>query len=264
MKVYPRMIRRGDSFNPLEVAKWTERIVCKNGSRKYTAFYATGVYGGIATGYVVGCCFRCFFCWTDFSRDFPEVYGRYYTAEEVCKNLVEVAKKWKVSKARISGGEPTLCRKHLIDLLSLIEERDEIKLFILETNGLLFGADESYVRDVVRFEKVYVRVSLKAGEPEAFEARTGASREFFELPFKAIKSLLNLNARFHVAAMTDPRIMPSEERRKLIERLREIDEFLAANLEEEVCDPYEGTIVRMQFYGIDPLKFFERRRGSWS
>ncbi|MEM4804226.1 MAG: hypothetical protein QXZ45_06630, partial [Candidatus Nezhaarchaeales archaeon] len=100
MKVYPRMIRRGDSFNPLEVAKWTERIVCKNGSRKYTAFYATGVYGGIATGYVVGCCFRCFFCWTDFSRDFPEVYGRYYTAEEVCKNLVEVAKKWKVSKAR--------------------------------------------------------------------------------------------------------------------------------------------------------------------
>jgi len=30
-------------------------------------------------------------------------------------------------------------------------------------------------------------------------------------------------------------------------------------LEEEVCDPYEGTLVRMQFYGLDPVEFFRRR-----
>jgi len=258
-KAYPRMIRRGDRFDPIDVAKQTERMVCRNGARKYTAFYATGVYGGIATGYVVGCCLRCFFCWTDFSRDFPEAYGSYYTAEEACENIVRAARKWRVNKARISGGEPTLCRKHLLELLELLEEREEVKLFILETNGILFGADESYVKDIAGLKRVYVRVSLKAGEPEAFEARTGASREFFELPFRAVKALLDHNVRFHVAAMTDPRIMPAEERRRLIERLAEIDEFLAANLEEEVCDPYEGALVRMQFYGIDPIEFFGRK-----
>jgi uncharacterized Fe-S cluster-containing radical SAM superfamily protein len=259
LRTYPRMIRRGDKFDPVDVAKQTERIVCRDGARKYTAFYATGVYGGIATGYVVGCCLRCFFCWTDFSRDFPEAYGKYYTAEEACENIVKAARKWRVNKARISGGEPTLCRKHLLKLLELIEEREEVRLFILETNGILFGVDESYVKDIAGLKKVYVRVSLKAGEPEAFEARTGASREFFELPFRAVKALLDHNVRFHVAAMTDPRIMPAEERRRLIERLAEIDEFLAANLEEEVCDPYEGTLVRMQFYGLDPSEFFGRK-----
>ncbi|MCS7139411.1 MAG: radical SAM protein [Candidatus Nezhaarchaeota archaeon] len=256
---YPRMLKRGVKFNPLEVARQTESIVCKDGARKYTAFYATGVYGGIATGYVVGCCLRCYFCWTDLSRDFPEVYGKFYSAEEVCENIVKVARKWRVNKARISGGEPTLCRKHLTRLLELIQDREEVKLFILETNGILFGAYESYVKDIAGLSKVYVRVSLKAGEPEAFESRTGASKDFFELPFKAIKNLLENNVRFHVAAMTDPRIMPPEERRKLLERLAEIDQFVAANLEEEVCDPYEGTLARMHFYGIDPIKFFGGR-----
>ena len=259
MNSYPRMIRRGERFNPIEVARRTEVIVCRGDARKYTAFYATGVYGGIATGYVVGCCFRCYFCWTDFSRDYPEAYGKYYSPEEACENIVKAARKWRVSKARISGGEPTLCRRHLLRLLELIEERDEIKLFILETNGLLFGVDESYVKDIVKFNKVYVRVSLKAGNPIAFEERTGASREFFELPFRAIKRLLDNNAKFHVAAMTDPRIMPPSERKELIERLAEIDPFIAANLEEEVCDPYEGTLVRMQFYGVDPISFFGKK-----
>ena len=250
------MLRRGERFNPLEVAKQTEEIVCRESSRKYTSFYATGVYGGIATGYTVGCCFRCFFCWTDFSRDYPELYGDYYTPEEACNNIVKAAKRWRVKKARISGGEPTLCRKHLLELLEHMEGRGEVELFILETNGLLLGADESYVRELTGFKKVYVRVSLKAGTPEAFEARTGASREFFKLPFKAVKSLLDHGARFHVAAMSDPRFMPPSERRKLIEKLAEIDEFVAANLEEEVCDPYEATIVRMSYYGVDPVKFF--------
>ena len=254
---YPRMIRRGEKFNPIEVAKLTEEVVCRNEFRKYTSFYATGVYGGIATGYIVGCCFRCFFCWSDFSRDYPELYGKYYSPSEACEKIVKVARKWRVNKARISGGEPTLCRKHLLKLLECIEERDEIKIFILETNGLLFGLDANYVKELTKFNKVYVRISLKAGIPEAFEARTGASKEYFNLPFKAIENLLDYGIKFHVAVMSDPRIMPPNERKVLIEKLAEIDKFIAANLEEEICDPYETTIIRMNYYGIDPIKFFK-------
>ena len=256
----PRMLVKGfKPFDPLEVSKAVESVVCRGDERRYTAFYATGVYGGIATGYCVGCNLRCFFCWSEWSRDFPELFGEFYTAEDAYKNIVKAARRYGVRKARISGGEPTLCREHLMKLLELFEKCDEIKLFILETNGILFGAYEDYVRDVSRFRKVHVRVSLKAGNPKAFTARTGAAEQAFDLPFKAIEYLKKYNVSFHVAAMTDPRIMPREEREELIKRLAQIDRVVAANLEEEICDPYETTIVRMYLYGIDPVKFFGKQ-----
>ncbi len=243
-------------FNPVELAKVTESIVCRNDSRKYTAFYVAGVYRGISTGYAVGCCLRCFFCWSGWSRDFPELYGRFYTPRDVFKRLCEAAKEYRIRKARISGCEPTLCRGHLLKLLELVES-SEFNIFILETNGILFGADKSYVRDISKFTKVYVRVSLKAGNPRAFSHRTGALPDFFELPFKAIEYLIDYGVRFHVAAMTDPRIMPAGERVELLNRLRDIDPKLAKYLEEELCDPYDATIVRMSIFGIDPVKFYK-------
>jgi len=257
---YPRMlVRRSKPFNPLWVARETEKIVCDNESRKYTAFYATGVYGGIATGYAVGCCFRCFFCWSGWSRDFPELYGEFYSAEEAYRNIVKAAKKWGVRRARISACEPTLCRDHLVKLLEMIDKDDRIELFILETNGVLFGVNRNYVKEISSFKKVHVRVSLKAGTPEAFSMRTGAVKEAFYLPFEAIKNLLKYNVSFHVAAMTDPRLMPENERLELIRRLREINDVVAANLEEEICDPYDTTIVRMRVYGVNPVKFFRKK-----
>ena len=258
IKKYPRMLTRGfKPFDPVELARVTEKIVSRDdGSRKYTAFYATGVYGGIATGYAVGCCFRCFFCWSDFSRDFPEIYGKFYTSREAYENIVKAARRYGVNKARISACEPTICRDHLVELLEYIDRDDKIRLFILETNGILFGVDKNYVKEIAGFKKVHVRVSLKAGLPKTFMLRTGAIEEAFEIPFQAIKNLLMYNVSFHVAAMTDPRLMSRSERLQLIRRLRDIDEVIAANLEEELCDPYETTIVRMYVYGIDPVKFF--------
>lgn len=56
-------------FDPLRLAEQTKNLVCQDDLRKYTDFYCTGVYGGISTGYLVGCCLRCIFCWVDFSSD---------------------------------------------------------------------------------------------------------------------------------------------------------------------------------------------------
>ena len=259
---YPRMLRPGmKPFNPLELTRETERIVCREGpeglERKYTAFYATGVYGGIATGYTVGCSLRCYFCWSEWSRDFPELYGKFYSPRRAFEELDKAARRFKVRKLRISGAEPLIGADHVLRLLEYVEESD-YPLFILETNGILLGADKGLARRLAKFTKVHVRVSLKAGTPEGFQARTGAIAEFYELPFKAVEHLLDSGVSFHVAAMSDPRIMPREERRRLIERLAEIDPRVAANLEEEVCDPYETTLVRMAAYGIDPYRFFRK------
>ncbi len=257
---YPRFVTKNwKPFDAAWLARVTEEIVFRKDdrARKYTSFYATGVYGGMATGYGVGCCLRCIFCWVELSREYPEKYGEFYTPEEAYTRILGAAKKYGVRKARISGCEPTLCREHLFGLLDHIEDDQYIRIFILETNGILFGIDKDYVRKIFdRYDKVYVRVSLKAGTPEAFERKTGARKENFEIPFRAIRNIVEtvgietMGKRWHVAAMSlDPRIMNPKERISLLERLMEIDIRIVAMLEEEVVDPYRTTLLRLKMAG---------------
>jgi len=45
MKAYPRYLTPGfEPFDPVELARETEKIVCRGDERKYENFYATGVY----------------------------------------------------------------------------------------------------------------------------------------------------------------------------------------------------------------------------
>jgi len=159
---YPRYLTPdSEPFDPVALASRTERIVCRGAERKYTKFYATGVYGGIATGYACGCCLRCIFCWVDWSRDFPGQHGQFYSPEEVFANLKRAARRGRVNKLRISGTEPTLGKEHLLAVLELVEG-SEFDVFMLETNGILFGADRDYVKKISGFKKSHVRLSLKA------------------------------------------------------------------------------------------------------
>lgn len=246
MKAYPRYLRQGFApFDPLELARRTEEIVAQEEARKYTAFYCTGVYGGISTGYTVGCCLRCIFCWVDFSRDFPETHGEFYTPEQVVRRLIGNAHHKRVPRLRISGGEPTLCKQHLLAVLERIEPTGYG--FILETNGIPIAADEEYAADLARYTCAHIRVSLKAGTAEGFEARTGARGEFWELPFVAIERLLDAGADFHVAAMTDLRLMPQAERAALLARLRRAG--YTGWVEEEWCDAYHSTVKRLRAAG---------------
>jgi uncharacterized Fe-S cluster-containing radical SAM superfamily protein len=252
IKKYPRYLKPNmERFDPVELAAQTERIMSRQGNeRKYTAFYATGVYGGIATGYTVGCCLRCYYCWVDWSRDFPEKYGEFYSAKAAYENLINTAKKFGVRKARISGAEPTLCKQHLLELLEYIEGSN-LDVFILETNGVLFGKDSDYVRAISKFTIPHIRLCLKAGTSKGWAERTGATPESFELPYQGIKNLKDFGVSFHIAAMTDPRIMDNEERKILIRKVMEIDPRLALHIEEEIIDPYETTLARLKHAAVD-------------
>jgi uncharacterized Fe-S cluster-containing radical SAM superfamily protein len=244
---YPRYLEPGGvPFDPVELASRTEEIVCRGNSRKYTKFRRVGVYGGIATGYTCGCCLRCVFCWVDRSRDFPEQHGEFHSPESAFRRLSRVAHRAGVDQLRISGAEPTLGKQHLLRLLEIVDE-SSFPLFILETNGILLGADQDYARQIARFPKVHTRVSLKAGTPEAFARKTGATPESFELPLCGIVNLFEAGASFHVASMTaDPRIVSQQERRSLLDRLAAIEPSLARNLEEEVVHAYPATLKRLQ------------------
>lgn len=263
--VYQRFLTPGfKPFDPLKLAWETEKTVTRRGpdglERKYTDFYSVPVYGGIATGYAVGCCLRCFYCWSNWSRDFPEVYGDFYSPKQVAKKLIEAAKRgitysdyWRrripvVNKLRLSGCEPTLGKEHLLAVLENLEGKGYP--FYLETNGILFGADRDYVKKLAEFSGfIYVRVSFKAATPEGFTQRTGAIGKYYELPFKALKYLLDEGILARAAAMTDPKVMPKEERELLIQKLSEIDSrYSRGELEEEWIDAYNTTIKRIKAY----------------
>jgi len=264
---YQRFLSPGfKPFNPLKLAEETERLVTRPGEggleRKYTGFYSVPVYRGVATGYAVGCCLRCFYCWSNWSRDFPERFGEFFSPRRAAQMLFRAAEQGirhsdhlrktlpRISKLRLSGCEPTLGREHLIDLLRFVGGSG-YRLFILETNGIILGNDRGYVERLSEFrDKLYVRVSIKAATPEGFTRRTGALGEFYRLPFQALKNLLDEGIYARAAAMTDRRVMPEEERQTLIQMLDEIDPKAnyPETLEEEVIDPYSTTIKRIKAY----------------
>lgn len=264
MKEYQRFLRpESEPFNPLELARETEKIVTKEGpeglERKYVGIYSAPVYGGIATGYAAGCCLRCVYCWSNWSRDFPEKFGEFYSPKKVSQKLIKAAEEgitspgWErfrdieVNKLRLSGCEPTLGRSHLLSLLEFVEGSGYP--FYLETNGILFGSNKDYVKELSKFSDfIYVRVSFKAATPEGFQERTGAIGKFYELPFKALELLLDKGIYARAAAMTDSKVMPAEEREVLIERLNEIDPEAnyPKTLEEETIDSYPTTLKRLR------------------
>jgi len=262
-----------EPFDPLELARETEEIVTRQGpdglERKYTDFYSVPVYRGIATGYAVGCCLRCIYCWSNWSRDFPERFGEFHSSKEVALRLLKAAENgllhsgyWRklipeVNRLRLSGCEPTIGKEHLLPVLKHVED-SKYPLFILETNGILFGADRDYVKRVAEFSsKLYVRVSFKAATPEGFTQRTGALAGFCELPFKALRYLLDEGIFARAAAMTDPKVMSRNERRILIEKLSEIDpRYEKGELEEEVIDAYDTTANRLRAFAS--LEFAEK------
>ncbi len=260
--MYLRVLEEdSELFDPVSLARETEKIVTKskNGEleRKYTDFYTVGVYGGISTGYACGCCLRCSFCWVDLSREYPESIGSFYSPKGAYEKLSKAAKMYNVRKLRVSGAEPTLGKEHMLSLLEYVEVSD-FSLFILETNGILFGVDRDYVKKLNKYEKIHIRVSLKAGTPEKFSFLTGAIPESFDIPFNAIRNLLDCGVKFHVAAMTDSRIMDKSERNDLINKLEEIEPILVKYLEEEIIDPYSTTLLRMKSRGFDIQKFFKK------
>ncbi len=277
MKKYQRFLTHGfKPFDPLGLAKETEKIVTREGpeglERKYTGIYSAPVYRGIATGYAVGCCMRCIYCWSNWSRDFPEKFGEFYSPKEIARELIKAAERgitspgWerfkdiKINKLRLSGCEPTLGKQHLLSTLEHIAE-SRYPLFILETNGIVLGSDKDYVRRLAKFaNKLYVRVSFKAATPEGFTQRTGALGDCYELPFQALRYLLDEGIYARAAAMTDPKVMPKEEREILIKKLSKIDPGIAKDLEEEEIDAYDTTINRLKaLYDPEFAKGLEKR-----
>jgi uncharacterized Fe-S cluster-containing radical SAM superfamily protein len=235
-------------YDPIELAESIRKIAAEGEKRKYYRFRPAPYYGGIATADCVGCCLRCLFCWSWHIIVQPEKKGRFYSPEEVARNLISIARKKGFPRIRISGNEPTLHRPHLLKVLELIP--GELH-FILETNGILIGHDPSYAGELSRFNNLHVRVSLKGACPEDFTRLTGANPEGFDLQLKALENLVEASVDCFPAVMAN--FSSLESIKKLKERLEHIRPDFA-DFEEEELILYPFVSENIQRAGINLSK----------
>jgi uncharacterized Fe-S cluster-containing radical SAM superfamily protein len=180
--------------NPKKLTEQVKTVVCKGDQRKYYRFRKTKFYGGCATADCLGCNLRCVYCWGQKKVWKPNLFGAFYNPKKVSDKLMS----FNQPTVRISGGEPTICREHLIDVINRIPEK---KSFILETNGILL--DESYIKRLTPFKNLYVRVSLKGIDEESFSKITDAKGKFFNYQLRALKLLKKYHIPHRAAILKD-------------------------------------------------------------
>jgi uncharacterized Fe-S cluster-containing radical SAM superfamily protein len=211
-------------------------------------------YGGIVTADCAGCGLLCKFCWvSDRVMNRPAETGRFYTPDEIAHGLIALAKKRGLRQLRVSGGEPTIGKPHLLQLLGRLE--GEGCRFILETNGILIAHDESYAKELSKYEFVHVRVSLKGCNEEEFSTLTGAKPDGFKLQLKSMEKLVEADMSCHASVMAS--FSPSKNLETLIKRLGSISPELAKEVETEELILYPHVINRIQRYGLKHYSAYE-------
>jgi uncharacterized Fe-S cluster-containing radical SAM superfamily protein len=245
-----------EGYDPLQRAEAVRRLVTREVNdveqRLYYRFRADRWYGGIATGDVIGCDLSCGFCWSWRFRDNVSL-GKFMTPQQAFNAIYSIAKSKGFTQVRLSGAEPTISRRHLLDLIELFDERGIT--FILETNGLLIGNDPSYAKDLAAHPNVVVRVSFKGANAEEFHRLTGARAEFFELQFRAIENLVSAGLEpgreVYAAAMIG--FSDDNSIRDFVRRLTSIDERLA-DVDWEYVILYRHVEEQLRRLGLRPRR----------
>lgn len=234
-----------DLFDPVKLAQETEELVCRDIRRTYYRFRPARFYGGISTGDCVGCCLRCAFCWSWRQVERPTKFGDLHTPEDVASRLISVATSNGFRQVRISGCEPTIGRAHLLRVLEFVPARFG---FVLETNGILLGADKSYAEELGEHSNVHVRVSLKGASEEEFSRLTGAVPEAFSLQLQALRNLADAGVKAHPACMVS--FSTPENIARLRERLAEISPAFS-DFEVEELILYPHVKARLKHLKVD-------------
>lgn len=231
-------------FDPLKRAAEVESIVTQGDKRLYYRFRPAPYYGGIATADAVGCSFLCAYCW-NYNRNLnPARFREFYNSQQVSSKLLNIARRKSFNMFRISGAEPILGENsfnHLIDVIDIIFQSRPCSVFILETNGFILGCRTDLI-EKLKFQNLRIRICLKGVDEKSFELITGAQREFFAYPFKALKELEKLGINAWLALMGD---LFSHDKILGLKKLLE-DYEINAQLELESLEAYPFVLENMK------------------
>lgn len=238
-----------DGYDPIILTRMAERTVVNGNKRKYARLSRPlRFYGGITSAQEVGCNLRCKFCFSDKPVRRPQSTGRFYTPKEVFNALTKGAKKNGHRLISASASEGTLGKKHLFELLTLVDQSDFI--FVLETNGMTLGHDSEFAKQLAQFKNLHVRVSIKGCSPKEYNQLTGATSESYDLPYKALQYLMDAGVSCNVCLMIS--FSTSENIDKAETRLAEIRPGLLKSLEKENITLFPKVAARLKNENIAP------------
>lgn len=234
-------------YDPIESHRKTENLMVRKRSggdlKKYYRLRHDRWYGGIVTADCAGCGLTCKFCWVRSERMHEgEGSGEFFTPEDIAENILKLVKEKKVQQVRVSGGEPTIGREHLFQLLNKLQNKR--LRFILETNGILIGEDETYAKELALYPFVHTRVSLKGCTEEEFARLTGADPKGFQLQLAALNNLVKAGVSTH------PAVMLSFSSKEAVDRLYttiwKIDPRMHSEVEKEEMILYPHVLEKLR------------------
>ena len=237
-------------YDPIALAAATEKVVVAGNQRKYVQLgRPLRFYGGTSSATEVGCNLRCKFCFSDQPVWKPKKTGKFYTPQQVFDGLTKTAKKHGYKLISASASEGTLGRQHLFDLLDLVETSDYI--YILETNGMTLGDDPDFAHALAQYKRLHVRVSIKGTDPDLYHKLTGAKRESFELPFLALRHLIDEGVSCNACVMVS--FSEKGEISSIKQRLYDLHPGLLKSLELEKITLFPKVSDRLIASDLRPV-----------
>lgn len=238
-------------YCPIALGQAMENIVVDGNRRKYTQLgRSLRFYGGTTSATEVGCNLRCKFCFSDKPVWKPKTTGRFYSPQQVFDGLAKNARRHGHKTISASASEGTLGRQHLFELLDLVEQSEFI--YILETNGMTLGADADFAQQLSRYRRLHVRVSIKGANEAEYALLTGARVSSYELPFLALRHLINAGVSCNACVMAS---FSSEQTLKdLRARLYAIQPGILKSLEVENITLFPKVQERLEKYNLTPTK----------
>jgi uncharacterized Fe-S cluster-containing radical SAM superfamily protein len=215
--------------------------------KKYYRFRHDRWYGGIITADCSGCGLTCRYCWVRSPDALEEGgAGEFLAPQEVADRMLKILREKGIRQVRISGGEPTIGREHLFQILKELQKKH--LRFILETNGILIGEDETYAQKLALYPFVHVRVSLKGCTEEEFARLTGAHPAGFRLQLAALKNLLQAGVSSHPAVMLS--FSSKEAIDHLYNTIWKIDPRMHSEVEKEEVILYPHVLTKLKQAGL--------------
>jgi len=236
-------------YDPIKLTEKMESIVVDGNKRKYAKLSRPlRFYGGTTSAVEVGCNLRCKFCFSDKPVFRPQSTGKFYSPEEVFNALDKGAKRYGHKLISASASEGTLGREHLFELLDLVETSDYV--YILETNGMTLGNDRAFAEKLAPYKKLHVRVSIKGTSKEEYHELTDAIPESYELPFRALKHLIDAGVSCNACVMIS--FSEDDGIRNVEKKLFELHPGLLKSLEKERITPFPKVTERLAKNGLKP------------
>jgi len=242
---------KSEGFDPLILNEKTEKIVVDGNKRKYVQLgRSLRFYGGTTSATEVGCNLRCKFCFSDQPVWNPKNTGKFYSPQEVFDGLAKNARRYGHKLISASASEGTIGLQHLYELLDLVEQSEFI--YILETNGMNIGANAEIAKQLAKYKRLHVRVSIKGCSSEEFHTLSGAHRDAYELPFKALRHLIDAGVSCNACVMAS--FSDKKGIAEVKEKLSEIRPGILRSLEIERIKQFPKVRARLKQHQLIPNK----------